>query len=231
MQGRRAVIRWRTNKWAQIQLEGAQSPIDCYIKDVNYKGLQVCLKPRLPSDTYLKLKLHLADEFSLDVEAWVAWHKTLDEMNIYGLYFSRIDDGDKEKIYYFVCRRCPGQIKQCWWGGSPEKEGDETMKDRRIFERFAAQLPVRFLNASSGKECEGTTCDISAKGLGFIYNESLAPSTALEMWIKVPDKGEPLYLRGEVAWSRMIEADKCQAGVELEKADLMGISRCLRASR
>jgi hypothetical protein len=49
------------------------------------------------------------------------------------------------------------------------------------------------------------------------------------MWLKVPDKGEPLYLRGEVVWSRLEEADKYHCGVNLEKADLMGISRVLRS--
>lgn len=229
MQGRRSVIRWRTSSWAQIKIEGAGEPVDCYLKDINYNGLQICLKPQLPHDIYLKLKLFLTDEFSLDVEAWVAWHKTIDEVHIYGLYFSRIADSDKENIYCFLHKHYPGQIKQRWWDEKTEKNGGGVMKDRRLFERIFAEFPVRLLDRNNGKEYDGTTFDVSAKGVGFIFKEALAPSTPLEMWIRIPDKGEPLYMRGEVAWSRMIEPERYKLGVDLEKADLMGISRCIRA--
>lgn len=229
MQGHRTIIRWRTGSWAQIEFKGASAPIDCYIKDMSYRGLQICLKRQLPPDTYFNLRLLLDEESSLDVEAWVAWQKTIDDVRIYGLYFNRIPDSGKEKIYRFVYKHFPGQIKEKWWAGE-KKRGGEVMRDRRLFERFFVEFPVRFLDRNSGREYDGTTFDVSAKGIGFIFKEALAPSTALEMWIKLPDKGEPLYARGDIAWSRMIEPQVYKLGVDLEKADLMGISRCLRVS-
>ena len=70
--------------------------------------------------------------------------------------------------------------------------------------------------------------DISAKGIGFVTSKELKVATPLEIWLKMPDTGEPLYLRGDVAWSECCGVDNFRAGVCLEKADLMGASRILR---
>jgi hypothetical protein len=50
----------------------------------------------------------------------------------------------------------------------------------------------------------------------------------LELWLEMPDKGEPLYLRGKVVWSLRHKPQAWRAGIELEKAQLMGLSRALR---
>ena len=100
-------------------------------------------------------------------------------------------------------------------------------EDKRIFERLSVNLPVRFLDVGSNKEGIGQTQDISAKGIGFYTDEQLLPMTPLEMWLEMPDKSEALYTRGEVIWSR-ISGNKYRAGINLEKADLMGMSRILR---
>ena len=102
------------------------------------------------------------------------------------------------------------------------------MEDRRIFSRFVAKLTVKFLDLARNKEGLVETHDISAKGLGLVTSEELAAHTPLELWVVVPDKGEPLYTRGEVAWSEQVGTHKFKAGVNLEKADLMGMSRVLR---
>lgn len=102
------------------------------------------------------------------------------------------------------------------------------LKDKRIFARFTATFPLRFLNLDANNEGEAQTQDISAKGIGLVTAEQLRPHTSLEMWLSIPDKGEPLYTRGEVVWSKRLEVNKYRAGVELEKADLMGMSRVLR---
>lgn len=100
--------------------------------------------------------------------------------------------------------------------------------DRRIFERIPITLPLRFLDLNSNKEGLVKTQDISAKGLGLLADEELSPQTPLEMWLKIPDQGESLYIRGNVVWSAMVGSNKYRVGVDLEKADLMGLSRVLR---
>lgn len=102
------------------------------------------------------------------------------------------------------------------------------MQDRRIFARFPVNYPLRFIDLNTNSEGEARAENLSAKGLGVVTNKELNAQTPLEMWLKVPDSGEPLYARGEVVWSERLEPNKYRVGVELEKADLMGMSRIFR---
>lgn len=104
------------------------------------------------------------------------------------------------------------------------------MDDRRIFARFAVEFPMKFLDLGENKEGEATTFDISANGIGIVTDEELQPRNPLELWLKMPDTGDSFYTRGEVVWSRMVDSNKYKAGIHLEHADLMGISRLLRST-
>jgi hypothetical protein len=228
MQDHRRCPRWQINWQAKVRISDKESLTDCHINDINFKGLKLTLAEKLTPDTFVKLSLILSSDFVLNVEAWVAWHKTIDGYNLYGLYFTKIKDLDKEKIYQFMRGYFPEKINQQWWKDLSAEKGGEEMQDRRIFARFSTEFPLRFLDLNRGKEGQAQTQDISAKGIGFLTNEELSTHTPLEMWLEIPDKGEPLYTRGEVAWSKSQGADEYRVGVNLERADLMGMSRVLR---
>jgi len=85
------------------------------------------------------------------------------------------------------------------------------------------------LNLDTGKEGLANTQDVSAKGLGLLTNEELKLHTALEIWLEMKDKGDLLYTRGEVVWIKTVDTNNYKLGVELEKADLMGISRVFKS--
>ena len=102
------------------------------------------------------------------------------------------------------------------------------MFDRLIFERFKKEFSARFISVD-GKEGLGQTFDVSAKGLGLSASHELESRTALEIWLDVPNSADPLYTRGQVVWSRLGGKTGFCSGIELERADLMGISRLLRA--
>lgn len=110
------------------------------------------------------------------------------------------------------------------------KANFENGKDRRVFERFAAKLPARFFNLRHNRESTGYTQDVSAKGLGLVVQEELTPYTPLELWLDIPDKGDPLYTRGEVVWSSRMNSGSWRVGVNLDQADLMGMARILRVA-
>jgi len=228
MQNRRQSIRWQINESSNISLEETQVFSHSIIKDINLKGIQVSSSLKLPRDKFLKLTVVSAKGLSFVVEGWVAWHKTIMETNSYGLYFSKIRDLDKQRIYEFVRKHCPEQMTKSLDEGLTEPKGGEDMEDRRIFERLPTKLPLRYLEQEKGQEGKGQIQDISAKGVCFVSDGQLAPRSSLELWIDMPDKGEPLYARGEVVWTEMLSPDKCKAGVCLEKANLMGLSRVLR---
>lgn len=228
MQVKRRFNRWQLNKEAKIKLAGAQNFISCIINDISFMGAKITLPIKLPPDTFLKLTIVLSETYVLDVEVWVTWHKTIDGHHIYGLYFTKIKDPDKEKIYRFVYQCMPEEIQKRHWEGPVKEKGGETMEDRRIFQRFSIGFPLRFLDMKNSREGNGESRDISAKGIGLMANVELQPKTPLEIWLSIPDKGEPLYTRGEVVWSKPEGADEYRVGVNLEKADLMSLSRILR---
>ncbi len=101
-------------------------------------------------------------------------------------------------------------------------------EDKRIFARFPVKFPMRFLDLLANRDLQAQALDMGAKGLGFLSSTELKPYTPLELWLKVPDKNDPFYTRGEVVWSEKIGPNQFRTGVNLEKADLMGISRILR---
>ncbi len=206
---------------------------DCHLRDINFKGLKLATSHKLEQDTYLKLELALAEGFIISAEVWVAWHKVVEGHNIYGLYFHQIKDAHKEKIYQFVQGHIPEQIRQKWWQGHLVEKGDGVMEngkleDRRVFERFDAKFPLRFLVTASGKELQAESADISAKGIGLLSRENLQPTADLELWLDLPDRGEPLYARGKVAWSQSAGNSLFRSGINLERADFMGLGRALR---
>lgn len=216
---RRRFVRWQVARDAKIRLEGQDTDIDCRLDDISFKGMKLCLTKELKRDKYLKVCLTLSDESSVDIELWVVWHRTLDGHNIYGLYFSRIRDADKEKIFQYVRKHFPDKINRVWWEGV-STEGGEAMEDRRVFARTQTSLPVSYLNLRKKTEGKAQAWDISAKGISLVADEELTTYTPLEMWLDVPGRGEPLYTRGEVVWSKLTASDKYRIGVNLEKADL-----------
>lgn len=102
------------------------------------------------------------------------------------------------------------------------------MQDKRIFERFQVRFPLRFLDLKENRESEAEVFDISAKGVGMLTRQQLQPNSTLEMWLQIPDNREPLYTRGRVVWSRPQGTNEYRTGINLERADMMGLSRVLR---
>jgi len=227
-QDRRQLVRWQLDWQAKIRQEGQDMPVDCQIQDLNLKGCKLVVGSALAKDKYVRINLSFSDEFTFSLEAWVVWHKEQARHAMHGVYFTKMKDEDREKIYEFLRRSFPEKLKQQWWRGLNEEKGESAMEDRRIFARFNARFPVKFLDLNSGKEGQAQTHDISAKGMGLVSNVPMMPETPLELWIELPDRGEPLYSRGEVVWSSPIRENEYRIGVTLEKANLMGLSRVLR---
>jgi hypothetical protein len=246
MSEHRRLPRWQINQQAKLKLEQAVEDVFCQVKDISYKGMGVVLGAKLPQDTAFRLNLRFSGDCTFDAEVWVAWVKVINGVNHYGLYFSRLRDVDKDKIYRFVHAHLPKELAIDWWPGedrlvvnenSNDKSGSkdgkdvvsEGIADHRIFERFPVNLSARYLNLDTGKEGLANTQDVSAKGLGLATSEELSLHTALEIWLEMKDKGEFLYTRGKVVWVRMVDVNNYKLGVELEKADLMGISRVFKS--
>lgn len=236
MPDRRRIARWQINRRTKVSLEGMVDDIPCTVSDINFKGTKISLKEKLAPDTLLKMNIKISEQFSLMVDAWVAWHKTIDARNVYGLIFTKMRSQDKDMIYRYMRQHFPDQVNRRWWQGAEgwDKKGGENMgktefKDKRIFSRVGADFSLKFLDLNSNREGLARTRDICAKGMRIVTKDYLEPKTPLEVWLEIPDKGEPLYARGEVIWSRPLGLEEYCAGINLERADLMGFSRVFRA--
>jgi hypothetical protein len=227
MQERRKLTRWQLNQHGGFKLKPATEESSCQVKDLSYKGAKIILSVKLPEDTTLKINLRLSEKCVIDAEVWIAWSKVIDGINHYGLYFIKIGDADKNKIAKLINAFYPNSLKQPV--ATEEEKGGDEVNDHRIFERFSKQFPARFIGLNDGKEGSAQTFDVSAKGLGLLTKQELKTHAALEIWLDVPSSTEPLYTRGQVVWSKLGGKDVYRTGIELEKADLMGISRLLRA--
>jgi len=137
---------------------------------------------------------------------------------------------DKNKIHSFLNKYCYNEMRRKWW---PEEtgfaKGGNDMNDHRIFERFPVDIAARYLNPDTGKEGLAKIQDVSAKGLGLTSSEELRLHAALEIWLEMKNKKESLYTRGKVVWKKSEGINNYRLGVELERADLMGISRVFRS--
>ncbi|MFH0917730.1 MAG: PilZ domain-containing protein [Candidatus Omnitrophota bacterium] len=229
---RRKKTRWQINQRALLKLKQAANESYCQIKDINYVGAQIILHAKLPLETIFKMSLRLSENYTIEAKVWVAWQKTVNGSNHYGLYFSQINDADKDKINKFINTFYPnndsGKIQWLETAETNNKKGGEEMNDHRIFERFRKEFSARFIGLD-GKEGLARTFDVSAKGLGLSTNQELESQANLEIWLDVPNSTDPLYTRGQVVWTRLAGQGGYQSGIELERADLMGISRLLRA--
>ena len=229
----RKCTRWQFNKNAEISFEIAGNVVksECALCDLSFGGTRISLDGELPKDALLKANFNIPGKLFFYAEAWIMWHKAIQNRNIYGLYFSKLRDPDKEAIFKYVLSHFPEQVSNQWWQNLTKKKGGVDMEDKRIFARFKANFPVRFINLDKNTESLAQVEDVSAKGIGVYTKEEVKSHTPLEMWLEIPDKGEPLYARGEAVWSKQIEPNLYRIGVNLERADLMGVSRVLRVAK
>ncbi|MFA5411560.1 MAG: PilZ domain-containing protein [Candidatus Omnitrophota bacterium] len=225
MLDRRRITRWQVECKAGIKLGDEDTFCECNLLDISLKGVKVALERKLEKDMVLKLTLALSDELIIKAEAWLAWQRMVDGYNLCGLYFYRITDVNKEKIYRFLRQDFPEKVDKYWKGGG---ETMEKFEDRRTFERFPIKVALRYLDLKANQEAQAHTYDISAKGIGLETSQELTKETTLEIWLQASEKSEPLYMRGAVAWSRMMKPRQYRAGIELERADLMGVARILK---
>jgi hypothetical protein len=238
MDERRKLPRWQIEVPVCLRCQGQETPIEGRLRDLSFKGFFFSSSQKLEKDTLVKLQIEFKPGFSFYTEAWVCWHKAIGPTHCHGMYFSRIDDQAKEGLFRFVQQNFSDELKRRWYGiegvRSVERidghtvKGGAQMEDKRIFERFSARLPLRFLDLNATQEGTAQTLDISAKGVGFTTNLELNLGTRLELWLGVADKGEPIYARGQVAWSTLLGPAQYKVGVNLERANLLGLSRVLR---
>ncbi len=90
------------------------------------------------------------------------------------------------------------------------------MRERRRFSRVQQPLDAQFrlYGELTSSWRSARTLNISANGLRFRSEDTLAPGTAIEIQIPLPGMREPLVVRGMVAWAQMQASGVTESGVE-----------------
>ena len=121
MEEKRRYKRWQIEKAAQCRFE--ESALDCFLKDISFKGAGIPLKA-VPEDLSKTCDLRIAiadDAEPLNVDCDIVWQRKTDKNTELGLYFRRIKDRDKERIFRYVFERYPEQLTKDWWSGDGEQ--------------------------------------------------------------------------------------------------------------
>jgi len=102
------------------------------------------------------------------------------------------------------------------------------MKERRMFERFKVDLPVRFLCKETQKSGEGKLLDISAGGGGLLLTVTeIQIKNHLDMWIDLKDGRDPIYITGLVVWIEETKANVFRLGIKFDEIGFMKMWRIL----
>lgn len=118
MDERRIAPRWPINQEAAVTFENGVRAIPCIVEDISYRGMRVSLRRNLFEDVFSNFKLALGAEFEINAGAYVAWRNQSDDINTYGLSFSRIDDSMKLRLWDYIKNNFPHLVTKHWWKGA-----------------------------------------------------------------------------------------------------------------
>jgi hypothetical protein len=105
------------------------------------------------------------------------------------------------------------------------KEVSGGLKERRMFERFVARLPVKFSESGDNFSADTYMRDVSAAGAKLVVGQPLSLEDKINLWVRVPDGKEPLRLTGQVIWTKESGRNAWDAGIRFSKIRFMDLHR------
>ncbi|MFC1703491.1 PilZ domain-containing protein [Candidatus Omnitrophota bacterium] len=124
MEDKRVLNRWPITFTAQYFTEkdaDTQTQTTCTCKNINNKGICLCVDRELPKDSYLDVNLMLRDYGSVPARCRVIWQRKVEREGeshfLTGLRFTRISDEYKERIFECIYRNMREELLQHWWKG------------------------------------------------------------------------------------------------------------------
>lgn len=117
MQEKRRYRRWEIEKTAQCRFQ--EKALSCSLGDISLKGVRILLKAtEVELGQSCDLTITIIGELEpMNISCDIAWQKKVDRDIELGLYFTRIRDKDKERIFQYVFDHFSQQIITQWWSG------------------------------------------------------------------------------------------------------------------
>lgn len=122
MQERRRYVRWSVTSPLRYKIQGSNLESMGLTKDISMGGIGAFILEELPQGSILDLILEIPDELRpIKTEGKLIWKKQIQrekrEQFITGVFFTRLKDEDKEKIYRYVRENLSNEITKRWWQG------------------------------------------------------------------------------------------------------------------
>ncbi|MBU3934122.1 MAG: PilZ domain-containing protein [Candidatus Omnitrophica bacterium] len=118
MEEKRRYRRWEIGKAAQCRFQ--EKALSCSLEDISLKGGKVVLQAAGAGlGESCELTITIADELEpMNIACDIAWQRKGEKEIELGLYFTRIRDRDKERIFNYVFEHFPQQLIKQWWSGT-----------------------------------------------------------------------------------------------------------------
>ena len=110
--------------------------------------------------------------------------------------------------------------------GAPGQHEDQG--ERRMFERFNAQLPTKFNDSDAAYGSDVFLRDFSASGARLHTRERFLIDDMLSLQLDIPDGRDPLPVNGRVRWIRPRASSMYEVGIEFHKIQLMKMHRLVK---
>ncbi|MCK5580197.1 MAG: PilZ domain-containing protein [Candidatus Omnitrophica bacterium] len=103
------------------------------------------------------------------------------------------------------------------------------MENRRLFERFRVDVPVRFSGVIPKTGPEMFLTNASANGARFSGSIFVKENDIVMLEVDVPDGHDPLILNGRIVWSRKNKSNMYDVGVEFHDVHFMAMRRICKS--
>jgi len=104
----------------------------------------------------------------------------------------------------------------------------QTIEERRMFERFPARFPVRFKDTHQVFGTDVFLHDASAQGMRIFTKDRFFLEDQLSLEVSLPDGGGPMVLDGHVVWVKLLNLSLWDIGVQFSRVDFIKMQRLFK---
>ncbi len=102
-------------RW-DIEREANLEGMGCLVKDISFMGAGVYLKEPLSFAKTLNITIDLGPDVGrIEAESKMSWQKILEDEICCGLYFTKIKDLYKRRIYSYLSLDKLAELNRVWW--------------------------------------------------------------------------------------------------------------------
>lgn len=118
---RRRMVRWQIQRPVRFKLPDQEEENMAVLKDVSFTGAKISLMENLRLSEILDMVMEIPDEENpIFCKGKVVWQGHASEAGkphfFCGLSFTQIKDADKEKMFNYVWKTAPEELRRQWWG-------------------------------------------------------------------------------------------------------------------